>query len=70
MDVEQFKNQWVGKSVRVVDRNHPHYNAIGDVTDIEYTFAGWGMKIKNTQNDSIFYGEEFYIFNGKQIKVN
>jgi len=64
-----FKKQWIGKTVVVVDRNHPHFGTMGEVTEVERTMAGWGMKIKNTDNTSIMYGEEFYIFKGNQIKV-
>jgi len=68
-ELAAFKKQWIGKSVRVTDDHHPHFNAIGDVIDVERTLAGWGMKIKCTQNDSIHYGSEFYIFKGKQIEI-
>lgn len=64
-----FKNKWIGKDVIVTDPTHPHYKTVGEVTDVEYTFAGWGMKIKNTQQDSVFYGDEFFIFKGNQIKL-
>lgn len=67
--LETLKKTWVGKSIHVKDINHPHFNTIGEVIDVEYTLAGWGMKIKNMQNDSIFYGDDFYIFNGKQIDL-
>lgn len=68
-EMAAFKEKWIGKEVRVVDRQHPHFNVIGEVTGIDHTFAGFGMKIKNTQRDSIFYGDEFYIFKGHQIQV-
>jgi hypothetical protein len=69
-EMKDFKKKWIGKSVRVVDKSHPHYNVIGDVSNVEKTPVGFGMKIKNTQNDSIFYGEEFFVFKGNQIELN
>jgi len=68
-EVEAFKAKWIGREVKVIDPKHPHYRDEGEVTDIERTPVGWGMKIKCNDSASFFYGEEFYIFNGKQIKL-
>jgi hypothetical protein len=69
MDLETFRQQWVGRSVVVVDRKHPHYKETGEVTAVEQTIAGWAMKIRNDDNSSVFYNSEFYIFRGNQIKT-
>jgi hypothetical protein len=68
-EMAAFKAKWIGKEVQVIDRLHPHFGAIGEVTGVDHLIVGFGMKIKNTQNHSIYYGEEFYIFKGNQIKI-
>lgn len=68
-EMSEFKQKWIGKEVEVIDPKHPHYRTKGEVTGVDRTAVGFAMKIKDTDNHSIYYGEEFYIFRGNQIKV-
>lgn len=62
MTLEDFKSKWVGKTVVVVDKDHPHYKEVGEVIDVKNTFAGMGMEISGEW-------ESFFVFRGNQIKV-
>ncbi len=60
--LEDFKKNWVGKTVKIISINHPHYGESGEVISVDYTNAGWGVRIKLENY------EECYVFNGHDIK--
>lgn len=62
--LEAFKKEWIGQHIKVTHKDHPHFGETGKVTSVDYTNAGWGIKIESDHQ----YGESFYVFRGGELK--
>ena len=52
--LQEFKNTWIGKRVKIIGINHPHRGDSGTCADVEYTHAGWGIRINLENGDGCF----------------
>ena len=57
-----IKTEFDGKRGIIIDTEHPHYGKSGISIGVQNTNAGYGMLFKADE------GEEFFVFNGKQVK--
>ena len=62
--LQKFKNTWVGKRVKIIGINHPHRGESGECADVEYTNAGWGIRI------ILENGEGCFVFKGTDIRLD
>lgn len=62
--LQQFKDCWIGKRVKIVGTDHPHRGESGECADVEYTPVGWGIRI-NLEN-----GEGCFVFKGTDIRLD
>ena len=49
-----MKNILIGKNVKIIGLNHPHRGSTGEIVTIDYTNAGWGVKVDLTNGLSCF----------------
>mgnify|MGYP003439718356 CR=1 FL=1 len=59
----KMQKTWVGKQVKIVGLTHPHKGGIGVATSIDYTNAGWGIKVEFED------GLSGYVFKGTDIRL-
>lgn len=55
--------QFNGDLAKIIDVNHPHYEALAICKGIEKVSGEYAMRFKREDSK-----EEFFVFNGKQIK--
>ncbi len=60
--LQKFKTAWIGKRVKIIGRDHPHYGASGECVAVEYTNVGWGIRIHLED------GYDCFCFKGKDIR--
>jgi RNase P/RNase MRP subunit p29 len=53
----------IGRKIKVVNSEHPHYNETGIIIGHEHTIVGQGLKIKNSNSDL----SDFFVFSGGDI---
>jgi len=61
--LQKFKDAWIGKQVKIVGLYHPHRGGIGIATSVDYTNAGWGIRVDFED------GQSGYVFKGTDIRM-
>lgn len=62
--LQNFKDAWIGKRVKIIGTNHPYRGSSGECKDVEYTNVGWGIRIKLENR------EECFVFKGTDIRLD
>lgn len=61
--LQEFKDAWLNKEVKIVGLSHPHFGKAGIASSIDYTKVGWGMKVEFEDGNSC------YVFIGTEIRL-
>ena len=55
---------YAGSEVKIIHEHHPHFLAVGEVTGVEETTAGPGLKIKRFDTQ-----EQFFIYDTQHLRI-
>lgn len=59
--LQDLKEKLIGKQVKITGVEHPHRNSVGEISDIEYTPVGWGLRIELNNNLSAMVFDSSHI---------